>query len=251
MSEFINKSMQRRPRRTHKELTEVLFEAVSKMLSDQKFRTIGINDLTEFANIDKNFIYKHYGDIDSLLREYVKRNDYWGKIILSPETYQQMSFKEMFSFLLQGLYSSFSESIDFQNIIRWEVASSNEYIKENTRNREKEAAPLIEYANIVWKQHPEKDIPCLFALLTAGIYYLILHKNISTFVGIDFTDKSQSDRIIGVLAIITEYFFEDYVKTKTIVEKLLKKNMSVYDISEILNVNTEYVEGIKNSLEEL
>lgn len=241
--------MQRRPRRTHKELTEVLFDAVANMLNDQKFRTIGINDLTEFANIDKNFIYKHYGDIDNFMHEYIRRNDYWGKTVLAPETYSQMSFKEMFSMLLQGLYASFYDSIDFQNIIRWEVASSNEYIKENARSREKEAAPLIEYANIVWQQHPEKDIPCLFALLSAGIYYLILHKNISTFVGIDFNDKSQSDRLIGVIALITEYFFEDYVKTKTITERLLKKNMSVTEISEILDVNTEYVEEINKTLE--
>ncbi len=235
---------ERKPRRTQKELTEVLFSALATMLSDQKFREIGINDLTTFAKIDKNFIYKHYGDIDGLLREYVKRNDYWGKAVLAPETYHLYGFKDILTNLLHGLYHSFSENIDFQNIIRWEIASSNEYVKENARQREIEGIPLKAYADKYHEKHPDKDIPCLFALFSAGIYYLILHKNISTFGGIDFSDKKQADRILGVINSVTDYIFEDYIKTKTIVDKLYEKNFSIQEIAEITSLSENEIERI-------
>ncbi len=241
--------MERRPRRTHKELTEVLFDSVARMLSDQKFREIGINDLADFAKIEKNFIYKHYGDIDGVLREYVNRNDYWGKTGLAPETLEHITPKELFNVLLNGLYQGFSESIDFQNIIRWEIASSNEYVRQNARDREIEATPLTLFANQYMRLHPDKDIPCLFAMMSASIYYLILHKNISTFVGLDFSEKNQADRMLGVINNIAEYYFEDHVKTKNVISRLLERNIPVDEIATILDMSKEKVELLISSID--
>jgi len=238
----------RKPRRTHKELTEVLFNAVTQMINNQKFREIGINDLAEFAKIEKNFIYKHYGDIDGLLREYINRNDYWGKAILAAETYDQLTHKEIFSVLLQGLFTSFSENTDFQNIIRWEIASSNEYIKRNCNKREEEATELIKYFEAFYSKNPEKDVQCLFALLSAGIYYLILHKNISTFAGVDFSKKNQESRIINVVNRVTEMFFEADNKYIGIVKRLLERDNSVTDIAAILDIPIDEVLLIKSKI---
>ena len=199
----------RKRRRTNVELTETLMGALSSMMSNQKFRQIGINDLTAFATVEKNFIYKHYEDMDSLLREYVKRNDYWGKLALPNDTYNQLSMNQILHLLMHALYQNFTGSIDFQNIIRWEIALDSDYVKENAQQREAEGLSLIKYVEFYFQNHPGKDVACLFSLLSAGVYYLILHKDTSTFGGIDFSDQTQSNRLLAVMDQIIDLYLEE------------------------------------------
>lgn len=241
----------KRQRRTHKELTDQLFSAISKMLSNQMFREIGINDLALEAKVEKNFIYKHYNELDGLLREYVLKNEYWGKTVLDSSTYETKSEKEIFNIVLQGLFKSFSENVDFQNIIRWEIASSNEYVKTNARRREKDGNELIDHFAKYQEKHPEKDILCACALMVAGVYYLILHKDISTFCGIDFTKKSECKRIPAVLAQITDFYFDENAssgKIYKIASRLLIKGMSIEEVASITELSINSVKQIKDSL---
>lgn len=200
----------RKPRRTNKELNESLFKSLSEMMSNQKFREVGINDLTEYAQVEKNFIYNHYGDLDGVMREYVKRNDFWGRA-LDENIFANLSDKDVIQLMFKGLYQSFSENIDFQNIIRWEVASSNEYVKENAQKREKDAESIIKHFEKFKEKNPTKDVQCLVAIISAGIYYLILHKNISTFAGIDFSKQEEADRIVSLVENIVEQYFKDTI----------------------------------------
>ncbi len=204
----MEKKRQRRPRRTNQELNEALFSALSDMLYKQKFRDIGINELSTFAKVEKNFIYNHFGDMDGLLREYVKRNDYWGKV-LDKEAFSQFAPEQMFNILLAGQLDAFSKYKDFQNIIRWEIASSNDYVSENAKQRELDGEDLIKHFEEAYKNNPNKDVQCLFALFSAGIYYLILHKDISTFAGIDFSDENALNRMMEVIKKVGDLYLNN------------------------------------------
>ncbi len=75
-----------------------------------------------------------------------------------------------------------------QKLLIWEVSDSN-YITERTaENRERHSQNLVEYFEKT-DSDPNINIRVVSALLISGIYYLALHKNISTFCGIDFRSK--------------------------------------------------------------
>ncbi len=210
----MDKKKQRKPRRTNQELNDTLFSALSEMLYKQKFRDIGINELSAFAQVEKNFIYNHFGDMDGLLREYVKQNDFWGKV-LDKEAFASYTPKQMFGILLHGQFDAFWNHKDFQNIIRWEIASSNDYVSENAKQREADGEELIKHFAEEYKKKSNIDVQCLFALFSAGIYYLILHKNISNFAGIDFSDKNQALRILPVINRVMELYINNENKNKS------------------------------------
>lgn len=79
-----------------------------------------------------------------------------------------------------------------QELLIWELSSDNYITRHTADNREQNSKYLLDYYNNGLKDFPI-DFNALIALFIAGIYYLILHRDISTFCGIDFSKKEGLD----------------------------------------------------------
>ncbi len=216
-----------------------LIEGVGKVLTEQGFHKLGINVVSEEANVSKVLIYKHYESFDNLLRAYIEKQDYWLNILKSygknPVENQREFMKEMmcnqFDFQLKNN--------EFSEMLIWELADKEDFASTIAVKREIISQGLIsQYSNLL-------DINGLrfnnfVAILISSMYYLLIHKEKSTFCGVDLNDKKEQEMFKEFICWMIDLVFdkiEEKGKIKEIIIKAHQKGISIEDIAEITGVS--------------
>jgi hypothetical protein len=81
-----------------------------------------------------------------------------------------------------------------QQMLIWELSDDNPVTRRTASLREKINEELIRALEQKFNA-TGVDMSVLAALMISGIYYLILHRNMSTFCNVDFASKSGRDRL--------------------------------------------------------
>lgn len=245
--------MQKRTRRSKIQIEQDLSSAITKIIITQGFTKLTINNVSEEAHVIKRVIYENYETFENLLKIYFAKNDFWTSLILSNIAGKYSNYRDFFPEVLKEFYRSIDENAIFQCIIRWEIAAPNEFIKSRAKNREDSCHDELE-RNKKFFQKIGLDIEALYALLIAGIYHLVLRKNVSTFCNIDFSKREGKERLFKILDKITELVFAAFDRAeekKQIAIRLWNKGMSIQDITEILEVNEAFVASVAKTDKEL
>ena len=82
--------------RDREETRAKILEAVGKILAEEGFQGIGINNVSRRAGVDKVLIYRYFGDLPGLLREFASSGDYWPSmkaLIERPEGMEEERFE--------------------------------------------------------------------------------------------------------------------------------------------------------------
>lgn len=233
----------KRIRRSKEVIERELLLAITKIITDQGFNKLTINNISEVANVTKRVIYENYDSFDKLLEVYFIKNDFWTSLVLSKIAAKYTSYREFVPGVLKEFYKAIDENPVFQCIIRWEIASPNNFVRERAKNRELSCADELE-RNRIFFQRMGIDIEAIYAILIAGIYYLVLRKDVSSFCGIDTRTKEGKERIFKILDKISEFIFSAFDRMeekKRIIMRLLNRGMEAKDISEVLEVDETFV----------
>ena len=96
-----------------------------------------------------------------------------------------------------------------QSIMVWEMYEDSALTRKSARRRED---TLTEFLPGFTKLIDEKRImpEALFAVLTGGLYYILLRGKRSTFCGIDFSTKAGRQLLADTLLEITRKFLIDH-----------------------------------------
>ena len=122
-----------------------------------------------------------------------------GSSILTSDGYDQA---------LEALFDSLRNDSIMVELLRWEVAEGNHITERTSRLRELDCNSIADrYADALEKY--EVDVVAISALIVAGVYFLILHKDRSTFAGIDINQPEGRERIAEAFRQLSRMIFGD------------------------------------------
>jgi len=186
-------SKPRKPRRTKVAIEQAVMNAVHSLIEEVGFNKITLTGIAARAQIEPTVFYRRYSNLDELFEIYTHKYDYWlaGISELMPT---DLSDEESMKWILLNLIRALHKNRGMQQLLIWELSDDNPVTRRTATLREKINETLIN--ELEKKFHATGvDLSVLAALIISGIYYLILHRNMSTFCNVDFSSKSGRDRL--------------------------------------------------------
>jgi AcrR family transcriptional regulator len=203
MSEEVKKT--RRPRRTKKNVERDVMDAVTSVIEDVGFGKVTLKEIAIRAKIEASVFYRRYNNIEELFDDYTRKYDYWfGSIAMNMPP--NLSDEKSFKWIIQNLAKELYDNRIMQQLLKWELCDENPITRRSATMRESLNQSLIA---VLEKRFGGTglDINVLTALTISGVYYLIMHQEISTFCNVDFSSKKGRKRLDAALDQLISLFF--------------------------------------------
>ncbi len=183
----------RKPRRTKAVIEQAVMDAVHSLIEEVGFNKVTLTGIAARAQIEPTVFYRRYTNLDQLFEEYTHKYDYWlaGIAELMPP---DLSDEDSMKWILLNLVRALHKNRGMQQLLIWELSDDNPVTRRTATLREKINESLIRELEKRFDM-TGVDMSVLAALIISGIYYLILHRNMSTFCNVDFSSKSGRDRL--------------------------------------------------------
>lgn len=195
----------RRPRRTKVSVEKAVLDAVSSLIDEVGFSNITLKAIAQRAEIEASVFYRRYENLDQLFEDYTRKYDYWmGN--LAEMMPSDLTEEEAFKWILTNLAKALYKNKGMQQLLIWELSDENPVTRRTARQREIINQSLLQ----TLEKHFEGtgvDINVITSIIISGVYYLILHQNISTFCNVDFSTKAGKDRLEATLNQLVSIFF--------------------------------------------
>lgn len=177
----MEQSKNKRARRTRAELEADVFDAIRQLASEKGLAQITFTDIMQRADIQMSVLLNNYKNIERLLDKYAYISDYWLHDLFDEEHPTDKANEDIMKSTLKALANYLYDNTDMQHLLVWELEADNSTTRRMARSREKHYKLAIEeYKHLFEGTGIPIDI--IAGLLTAGTYYLILHRKRSTFL---------------------------------------------------------------------
>lgn len=196
-----------RKRRSNVDIERAILNAVHELIDEVGFSRITISAVVAKAKIEPIVFYKRYKDIDDLFGKFVAQYGYWfGE---PPKVSQRQDWKAFYLFVLEDLVRALNGNKTMRQLLLWELEVENPTTIRTAMMRDAEAESLIRMYDTYFKGSDFASLRSISAVLIAGIYYLMLHKDRSAFCGIHFNTKEGLTELCkGLDDIVTALFDE-------------------------------------------
>jgi len=236
----------RKKRRTTQQVKDDIMKAVGNVLEKQGAGKLGVENVAAEAGMDKAMLYRHYKDFNDILKSYIENEDFW--INFLKNDFGTLNEKNLVAFVSGMLGQQFNELLNnkkLQELIAWELVGESQLMKNVAQNREDMAMDII---NGIKSVFPHKNISSnnVLAIITAGIYYLVLHKNISTFCELDLNDKEHQKQFTSDLFWLINRVFSPINESERIAINCIEKGMDNTLIAEITGLKISCIEELKH-----
>lgn len=203
----------RKPRRSKdKELAKLeLIFAVGEIIRTKGYTGLGVNKIAKQAGLHKKLIYRYFGTVDNLIEQYVVEKDFW--MIISEElrnkaaAESEIDLEDLISSMLEEQFHFFLKEEEMQELILWELSGKSPLMNSISNAREEMAEKILKLTDEHFK-NSEINFRALSALLTAGIYYIVLHSRVSTFCGLDIRKTEDREEILKTVKLVIHRAFE-------------------------------------------
>lgn len=237
---------ERRKRRSAKDIEESILNAANLIIESQGFAKLTVTGIIHQAEIEPVQFYNRYEDLNKFIDEYVKHYDYWFSDVVKSQ--KSNNNKDFYINILTGLFRSLSENRKMQELLKWELANKNETSQRTAQLREVHTSPLCQkYASIF--SDTDIDIVAISALIVGGIYYMILHDELSTFSGINLKIESDKQRIIQAINKLSDILFTPIPSSLTrenidIIIKMKEDNLPIEKIAYYTGIPQDIIASI-------
>lgn len=236
----------KRNRRTRAELEAGVFDAVRQLASEKGLAQITFTDIMQRAGIQMSVLLKNYKSIDRVLDKYAYISDYWLHDLFDEEHPTDKAGEDILKSTLKSLAVYLYDNIDMQHLLVWELEADNPTTRRMARSREKHYRTAIEeYRHLCEGTGIPIDI--IAGILTAGTYYLILHRRRSTFWGVDYQRRENRERLYAALDYLCGLVFsalKEHNKTVEIARKLKQKGIDTATIAECTDLPLDVIEQL-------
>lgn len=189
----------RRPRRTKEDIEKCINDAAVKLISQKGFAEVQLTEIIREARIEPVVFYNRYKNLDEFYDEFVKRYDFWVAEGMKRKEHSETDeapTEDYCSGILNGLITELLDDKIMLEILRWEVGNGNSVTERTAMLREMLNMQLVfRFKKLFRDSSSSIDIAALSALMIGGIYYLFLHRDRSTFCGLDLNDPGDIDRV--------------------------------------------------------
>jgi AcrR family transcriptional regulator len=188
-----------------------LLDAVGRIIKTKGYTGLGVNKIAKEAGVDKVLIYRYFKTPENLIETYVMEKDYWmvfSEKLRNHEAENAGDLKEIVTSLLINQFEFFHQEREMQHLILWEIAEQGELMKSIARVRESNAAELLLMADDHFKGSAINFRVCC-ALLSAGIYYMVLHDDVGEYCGINLKKKADREDVRQTLRHLVNLVFAE------------------------------------------
>jgi len=190
--EAINEKKLRKPRRSKADIETAIQKAAITQIKKKGFARVLVTDIVKRAKIEPIVFYNRFKNLDEFYDEFVKRYDYWISDLtrsFNPSIDSEKGYVDAIHTLLDALLD---DSL-MAELLRWEIAEGTTITERTAKLREIDFNAIISrYGQAC---HNDVDGLAISALIIAGIYFMVLHKDRSTFAGIDLNSTEGKQRI--------------------------------------------------------
>lgn len=242
----MEQSKNKRNRRTRAELEADVFDAVRQLASEKGLAQITFTDIMQRAGIQMSVLLNNYKSMERVLDKYAYFSDYWLHDLFDEEHPTDKAGEDILKSTLKSLAVYLYDNIDMQHLLVWELEADNPTTRRIARSREKHYRTAIEELKRLFEG---TDIPVdiIAGLLTAGTYYLILHRRRSTFWGVDYQRKENRERLYTALDYLCGLVFNARKKhdnTIEIARKFKEKGIDIATIAECTDFPVSVIEQL-------
>jgi AcrR family transcriptional regulator len=245
--------IKKKQRRKKKELDEIIWNSFEKLVIERGFNAITIACLAKEAKVELPVLYKRFEDMDGILKQYVRKYiygvdysdvtnyDFW---LTKPRIDQAITPKENLKKVLTELIEELYDNPIMQRVLVWEINETHRETRRMSFSREVDSYSLLQHIGAKLD-----NIYGVGSLMVAGIYYLILHRKISSFCTINY-NTPQGKRILieTVESMIDKIYSEDAIsiddKMKEVAKKLLEKGVDKNIVKESTGLLTEEIDKL-------
>lgn len=205
--ETMNEIKTRRPRRSKADIEAAILKAAIAQIKKKGFSMALVTDIVKRAKIEPIVFYNRYKNLDEFYDTFVKRYDYWISDLVRGINGTLMT-EDGYKTALEGLFRELLTDSIMAELIRWEIAEGTPTTERTARLREIDASGIVtKYERLF--EDCEIDAVALSALVIAGIYFIVLHKDRSTFAGIDINTPEGEQRISDALHKFANMLFRE------------------------------------------
>jgi AcrR family transcriptional regulator len=241
----------KRIRRTKKEIEKTLQTALENLIVKKGFDKITFNELAKDANVNPIVIYNRYNNLEDFFDKYIRKYDYWLSDIVKLDQNEdaKISLIRIFTDLIEDLYSNEI----MQKILLWELGNHNEMTARMAINRELQSRHLFKYFDATLNDTVCELRP-VTAILVAGIYYLILHRRLSTFSETDFNTEEGKELLIRTVSNMIDLLFitkgseTNDKKTLQIAKNLMENGVEMEIIARSTGLSNQDLEKLKKEV---
>jgi len=232
----------RKKRRKKSEIESIINKAAIHLIEEGGFPNVTVRKIAEEANIEAVVFYNRYKDSNEFISEFVKKYDYWFGDV-NKEFEGKGSCKEQYISTLTSLFDSLQENKVMQGLLKWEVSNNNNITQQTAALRELHTIPVVEKYKKYFENSSVK-IDSISALIVGGIYYLILHSEVSNFGGIDVNTEDGKEKIRNAIEYLGDILFAEKscdLKILTMAKKMKEKGMEVTSIAEYTDLPIDMI----------
>lgn len=224
-----------------------LIDAVGSVLKKHGFAKLGINLVAEEARVDKNVIYRNFEDFDKLLEAYVEKQDFWFMALKEHGSEKIKDRRAFMKYMLTDQFKAVYSSKEFQQLLLWELGDRDDFTTSIAIKREILAEGIFAQYRSLLDNYGMK-FNSIVAILISSIYYLVLHREKSTFCQTDLTKKKEREEFIKTIEWLTDLIF-DKIEAKNETERIavnaLKEGVDIGTISRITGLSIDKIKMLK------
>lgn len=235
-----------RTRRSRNELRAAVLDAVSQLAGEKALAQITIKEVGQRAGIRTDVLRNNFSTIEKILSIYAASVDYWVSDVFDDYHPSARVNEQELRRTLVNLAETLYNNPDMQRILLWELTEDNPNTRRMAASREQLYRDVIEVYHARFRASG-LQIDAMAALLTAGIYYLVLHRKRSTFWGIDFDKRAGRKRLVEAIDQLTGLIFtalHERERTTQIARSLKAKGVAPDIIAECTGLPAETVAGL-------
>lgn len=208
-----NEIKARRPRRSKADIEDAIHKAAVSQIKKKGFSLALVTDIVKRAKIEPVVFYNRYKNLDEFYDTFVKDYDYWLSDLVR-DSIENIDSEEAYSNVIEKILNNLLSDDIMTELLRWEVAEGNNITERTARLRTMHAVDIF-------RNYEEKhagigiDVTAVSALLVAGIYYMLLHKDRSSMIGIDINQAAGKRRIVNAIREISRLIFQEKENRQT------------------------------------
>ncbi len=194
-----------------------MVQAVGKVLLKKGYTGLNATSVAKEAGVDKSLVWTYFGNLDNLVEEYIAQRDFWKykakDSIETLTTETKVINDDDMAALLQFQFKALLEDEILQRLMLWGISEKKQFLRKASDDRELIGEEIFKNMDSKFK-NSNVDVRGIFAIVVAGIYYLVLHAktNGSLFCGIDLNTADGEERIKESISQIIKMAYQNNIK---------------------------------------
>ncbi|MEM7623644.1 MAG: TetR/AcrR family transcriptional regulator [Planctomycetota bacterium] len=181
---------------------QLVIDALGRVLASEGFQGVGVNRVAREAGVSKMLIYRYFGGLDGLVREYGHRGTFWPTFEeitegLDPD---EQDIAVCFGHVMERYIEGVRRRPQTLEILAWEMSETNELVRILEQTRESLGLQLLERFEPLFRSQTTVDANALTALFAGGIHYIACRaRNTEHFNGVPVQVDEGWERFAAVM----------------------------------------------------